>query len=80
MILIVDGSGNTNRIANLVSYIRFAFAVLFPNITVKRGMHDLKISQNAFCVDSANLLLGSKSEFYLNLYFDTTLNSKICGK
>ena len=59
-LLIVNGSGQRNAGSQFIYTIRIIFALIFPNVTIKRGLYDLKIKSNQFCIEQANLVLGGK--------------------
>jgi hypothetical protein len=54
MQLLFNGSGP----AKVFSIVRGIMALFFPNITVKRGLYNLKIQSNSFCISSVNTYLG----------------------
>ena len=57
-LLVVSSNGNTaDGLSRLMQGIRLLLALIFPNITVKRGMYDLKILKNDFCIQNANTVL-----------------------
>ena len=43
-----------------VSALRYIFALVFPNVTIKRAMFDLKIRSNSYCITTLNSILLSK--------------------
>ena len=55
---------------NVLRYILFIF---FPNVTVKKGIYNLKIRNNMYCINSTNKILNSKPWFHLNDF----INNKI---
>lgn len=57
-----NGSSTASPFATLIVAIRWIFTIVFPNVTVKRGMFDLKISNNTFCTTALNTLLYSKDK------------------
>jgi hypothetical protein len=57
-----DGSAS-NPGAMAMYAIRLILTIIFPNVTVKRGMYNLKIRQNSYCISSVNSLLFSKNFF-----------------
>ncbi len=59
-LLIVNGTGQMSGGARFMYVIRLLFALVFPNVTIKRGMYDLKIKSNSFCIEQANLVLGGE--------------------
>jgi hypothetical protein len=46
-------------ISDLMKILRYLFSALFPNVTVKRGLYNLKIRKNDYCINSLNSLLSS---------------------
>jgi hypothetical protein len=59
-LLLNGGSGS-----RFVSILRGILALIFPNITIKRGIYDLKIQSNSFCVSVVNQYLGGKKKMVL---------------
>lgn len=60
-LLVVNSNYNTaNDLSRLMQGIRLLLALVFPNITVKRGMYNLKILNNDFCIQNANNVLAGK--------------------
>jgi hypothetical protein len=59
ILLIQTDSGGMNG-SNLINLIRAIFTILFPNVLVKRGMFDLKITKNSYCISSLNRIINSK--------------------
>jgi hypothetical protein len=58
-----NGTSTASPFANLIVGIRWIFTIIFPNVTVKRGMFNLKIYNNTFCISSLNSLLFSNLDF-----------------
>lgn len=56
----VDSPGETTTTSKIMNVLRYIFAVLFPNVTIKRGLYNLKIRENTYCLNSLNSLLNSK--------------------
>jgi hypothetical protein len=49
--------------------LRYFFAIFFPNVTVKRGLYNIKIRTNDYCISSLNSILNtgySKNQGYLS--------------
>ena len=65
--LILIGSNNNKRngLSNLITGFRFLLALIFPNVTVKRGFYDLKIRSNNYCIDQINDVLD-RNLFFVN--------------
>ena len=65
--LILIGSNNNKRngLSNLITGFRFLLALIFPNVTVKRGFYDLKIRSNNYCIDQINDVLD-RNFFFVN--------------
>ena len=51
-----DGS-TSNGGANFIIALRWILTVLLPNLTVKRGLYNLKIRKNDYCIDGVNRIL-----------------------
>ena len=47
-------------LSNLMKLLRYVFLLFFPNVTIKRGLYNLKIRQNNYCITSLNNILKSK--------------------
>jgi hypothetical protein len=45
--------------------LRYVFLLFFPNVTVKRGLYNMKIRQNTYCINSLNNILKSKSNSFI---------------
>ena len=58
----VDAKERSLSVFNLMNGLRYAFMVLCPNVTVKRGLYYLKIRQSKYCVKAINRILDGKSE------------------
>lgn len=72
ILLVLDGSTSPTGASRAIEVIRYIFALVFPNIAVKRGLYDLKIQNNSYCINNVNLYLaGSKDteEFLINVHF-----------
>ena len=63
-ILLVNG-GTANSSSNLVFAVRQILTLLFPNMTIKRAMYDLKIRSNSYCIAAVNQFQGSKLMTFL---------------
>ena len=60
-LLIINSNNNqANGASNFIYAIRVIFLLLFPNVITKRGLYDLKIRSNSYCISSANTVLASK--------------------
>ena len=60
-LLIINSNDNkANGASNFIYAIRVIFLLLFPNVITKRGLYDLKIRSNSYCISSANTVLASK--------------------
>lgn len=58
-LLITDGStGNAG--SSFVRALRIIIALVFPNVNLKRGMYNLKIKSNSYCIDNVNKYLAGK--------------------
>ncbi len=56
----VKDSNLNDTISDILEIIRWTFVILFPNVTIKRGLFDLKVRKNEFCVQAINNILKSK--------------------
>jgi len=65
-LLVLDGSKTPTPGSNLLFTIRIIFTLLFPNIVIKRGLYNLKIRSNAYCIDAVNKNLASKNLFWFS--------------
>jgi hypothetical protein len=54
-----------SSIISLIDCLRICLMVLFPNITVKHLLTNLKIRSDSFCINSINYILKSESIFSL---------------
>ncbi len=54
-----DG-GTSNPGATFVYVVRWIITALLPNLLIKRGMYNLKIRKNNYCIDGVNKILYSK--------------------
>jgi hypothetical protein len=46
-----------NGLANLLELIRYLMALVFPNVTIKRGFYNLKIRKNDYCITNVNTVM-----------------------
>jgi hypothetical protein len=67
LFLNLDFETRNNDLSKAMVILKYIFMSLFPNVTIKRGLYNLKIRQNDYCIKSLNNLL--KSFFFLNFYF-----------
>lgn len=67
ILIVTSNSNKSNGLSDLIAGIRGLMAFLFPNITIKRGIYDLKIRSNSYCIDAVNEILDSKLN--LNSFF-----------
>jgi hypothetical protein len=56
----LDTASDNKAAITLLDIIRWLFMFLFPNVTIKKALFNLKIRENSFCIDSLNTLLKSK--------------------
>jgi hypothetical protein len=61
--LLVINGGSASGGSRAIRGIRYLLIFLFPNLTVKRGLYNMKIRSNNYCIDSVNKYLASK-RFY----------------
>nr|APD26552.1 ATP-binding cassette transporter subfamily A member 3-like X2 protein [Brachionus koreanus] len=75
-ILILNGSNTRNTGADFIYALRIIFALVFPNVTIKRAMYNLKIRSNKFCIDAANDVLARNllNQSFLYKKFKRILN------
>ncbi len=52
-------SDQNTFLSNLMKVLRYVFMLFFPNVTVKRGLYNLKIRHNTYCINSLNNILKS---------------------
>nr|UOU03315.1 ATP-binding cassette subfamily A3-like 2 [Brachionus rubens] len=57
-LLIINGGKTRNIGADFMYALKIIFALVFPNVTVKRGLYNLKIRSNSYCVDAVNQVLA----------------------
>lgn len=75
-LLIVNSNGNkADGLSNLIFGVRVILALLFPNLTVKRGMYNLKVLRNDFCLSNANTVLA-RNFFDFFLYWSLQVFSQ----
>jgi len=49
-----------NSLNSLMEIVRWLFAIIFPNVTIKRALFDLKVRRDEFCVNAVNTYFKSK--------------------
>lgn len=59
-LLLQNGSTTQTGGSKLIQGIRYLFALLFPNVNIKRGLYNLKIKGNSYCIDNVNQYLARK--------------------
>ena len=69
LLLVSSNNNKSNGLSNLVHGIRLIFALVLPNITIKRGMYNLKILKNSFCISNANTVLAGKLVTKISLFY-----------
>lgn len=57
-LLIINGTKVKNGGAKFMYALRIIFALVFPNVNIKRGLYNLKIRNNTYCIDSVNEILA----------------------
>ena len=63
LILLIQTDATSNSpFATLINVVRWILTGVFPNVLIKRGMFDLKISNSSFCLSSLNSLIYSMQE------------------
>ena len=60
-----NGTSTSSSLNSFLTAIRWIMAIIFPNVTIKRTIFDLKISNNSFCQSSLNTLLYSKTQLLI---------------
>jgi hypothetical protein len=60
MFISIDSSGQSSIMSTLLNLSRYLFAFLFPNVTVKRALYNIKINKNFYCITSLNNILQGK--------------------
>ena len=55
-----NGTSTNSPFSVFLNIFRWILAVIFPNVTIKRAMFDLKISNNSFCVSTLNTIIYSR--------------------
>lgn len=53
----IDTSGQLSTASNILNVLRFFFAFLFPNVTIKRALYNIKINKNLYCINTLNTIL-----------------------
>jgi hypothetical protein len=56
----LDVQSSSQAVNNLMNVLRYIFLFTFPNVTIKRGLYNLKIRQNKYCINSLNNIIKSK--------------------
>ena len=63
---ITDETVDSNTASSRTLYLlRILLCVLFPNVTLKRGMFNFRLRSSKFCIDSLNDVLKSRLFFFL---------------
>ena len=55
----IDDSALNDTLSSVLEVIRWIFVIVFPNVTIKRGLFDLKVRKNTFCINAINSILKS---------------------
>ncbi|CAF0703608.1 unnamed protein product [Brachionus calyciflorus] len=58
-LLVLNGAKTSNAGADFFSALRIIMALVFPNVTIKRGLYNLKIRSNKYCIDAVNGVLAT---------------------
>lgn len=66
-LLLLNGSTTKTTGSNVIYAIRIIFALVFPSVTIKRGLYAMKIRTNNYCIDAANTVLAGRTLFYFNI-------------
>lgn len=64
-IFIINGTGRPNTASNILGTLRLVLAFLVPTVSIKRGIYDLKIHKNDYCINATNQYLGGNRLFIL---------------
>ena len=67
LFLNLDYETRNNDLSKSMVVLKYIFMSLFPNVTIKRGLYNLKIRQNDYCIKSLNNLLNSN---FFALFFN----------
>ena len=67
LILVNNNPNPNNGGLKIFSALRFLLMLIFPNLTIKRGLYNLKIRGNSYCIDKVNEIFYSKLKNYLFL-------------
>ena len=59
-----NGSSTSSPTNSFFVAFRWILAAIFPNVTIKRAIFDLKVSNNSFCLTSLNTYLYSKLLYF----------------
>jgi len=65
----LDNMGKATFGSELMNTVRYALAIFFPNVTLKRALYNLKIRDNDYCINSLNGILNTsyrKNRAYLS--------------
>ena len=57
MFISLDSLGQSSVTSILLNLSRYVFAFLFPNVTIKRALYNIKINKNFYCITSLNNIL-----------------------
>jgi len=63
----LDNFGKATFASELMNFFRYILTILFPNVTLKRTLYNLKIRDNEYCIKSLNSVL--KTEYRKNTGF-----------
>jgi hypothetical protein len=59
LFLKLDQFNKKSYLITLMNNLRYLFLYLFPNVSIKRGLYNIKIRKNSYCIRSLNTILGS---------------------
>lgn len=63
LLVYLDIRDQNKTIYDLMSFFRYLFLILFPNVTLKRGLYYLKIKDNSYCIKSLNRILHTNYSY-----------------
>ncbi len=68
-VLFVDYSSRVTFVSASMSLVRLLLVLIFPNLTIMRGMYDLKIRNNKFCIAAVNKALAGLYQHFFYKFF-----------
>jgi hypothetical protein len=52
-------------LSSFITFVQYVLLLIFPNVTVKRGLYNLKIRKNSYCIISMNRIFKGKKLHFL---------------